>query len=277
MTLFESTIFALDFMWRPILAGIGLALAVAPLGSFVIWRRMAYFGDAIAHGAILGVALALGFSISIFVGVLVSAVAMALTVLLMTGRGHSTDTALGVMSHSALALGLVAVSFIDGPGIDLMAYLFGDILSVGTTDLVFIWGGGIAVLGLLYWRWSALLTATLNPDLARAAGIEPRREELVLTLALALVVAVAIKIVGALLIGAILIIPAAAARPFAQTPEKMAVMAAVLGVVAVLVGLQGALSYDTPTGPSIVTAASVLFCLSALTTAAIRRVRAGRR
>ena len=174
------------------------------------------------------------------------------------------DTVLGVLAHSALAFGLVAVSFLQGVRIDLMAYLFGEILAVGPVDLTVIWGGALLVLGLLWWRWSALLTATLNPDLAYAAGIDPRREQLVLTLALALVVAVAIKVVGVLLIAAMLIIPAATARPFASTPERMARMAALIGGLSALGGLQLAFTFDTPTGPTIVCLAALLFAVSSV-------------
>lgn len=251
-----------DFMMRAVLAGLGLAVAAAPLGCFVVWRRMAYFGDATAHAAILGVALSLTFSVSIFGGVMVVALAMALTVSSLGGRGFAMDTMLGVLAHSALAFGLVAASFLTGIRIDLMAYLFGDILAVMPGDLAVIWTGAVLVAGLIAWRWSALLTATLNPDLARAEGVNPEREQLVLTLALAITVAVAIKVVGALLITAMLIIPAAAARPFSRSPLQMALLAMVLAAGAVIGGVRASYRFDTPTGPTIVCVVAVLFMLS---------------
>ena len=251
-----------DFLMRATLAGLGVALAASSLGCFVVWRRMAYFGDATAHSAILGVALALAFGVSIFAGVLVLALVVALALSALSGRGHGVDTALGVIAYSGLALGLVTVSFVPWVRIDLMAYLFGDILAVSRTDLAVIWSGAALVLGLMIWRWQAMLMATLNPDLAYASGIHPGRESLALTVALALVVAVAIKVVGALLIGALLIIPAAAARPLARTPEAMAVGAAVISVLAVILGLQGSLHLDTPAGPSIVTVAAFAFLIT---------------
>lgn len=253
-----------SFLIRAALAGVGVAIAAAPLGCFVVWRRMAYFGDATAHASILGIALALSFDTSIFVGVLAMALIMATVVSTLSGRGYAVDTLLGVLAHSSLAFGLVAVSFLQGVRLDLMAYLFGDILAVNVNDLMVIWGGALLVVGLLWWRWSALLTATLNPDLAHAAGIDPRREQLVLTLALAVVVAVAIKVVGVLLIAALLIIPAATARPFAATPERMTIIAAVTGAISALGGLQLAFMFDTPTGPTIVCLAACLFALSSL-------------
>lgn len=253
-----------DFLIRAALAGVGLSLATGPLGSFVVWRRMAYFGDATAHAAILGVALALAADLPVTFGTLMVALAMALTVSVLAARGWAMDTTLGVLAHSALAFGLVAVSFVPGARTDLSAYLFGDILAVSRADLAFIWVGAVLVAGLLAWRWQALLTSTLNEDLAHASGLNPARERLVLTLALAVVVAVAIKVVGALLIAALLIIPAAAARGLARTPESMAMMATVIGAAASIGGLQLSLWQDTPAGPSIIAAAAILFTLSVL-------------
>lgn len=251
-----------DFMIRAMLAAIGTAVSAGFLGCFVVWRRMAYFGDATAHAAVLGVALALLFGTAITLGVAVVALAMAVLIHGLSGRGHSVDTMLGVLSHGALALGLLAVTVIPGQRIDIDAYLFGDVLTVTRTDLAVIWGGGALVVGVLCWHWSALLTATLSPDLAYAAGINPRREELVLTLMMAAVVAVAIKVVGALLITALLIVPAATARGLAQTPERMALYATGIGVLSAFAGLRAAVLFDTQVGPSIICVAVLLFGLS---------------
>lgn len=253
-----------DFMVRAALAGIGVAFAAAPLGCFVVWRRMAYFGDATAHAAILGVALSLAFSMSIFVGAVIVALLMALTVSFLSGRGYAMDTLLGVLAHSALAFGLVAVSFLSGIRIDLMAYLFGDILAVSRGDLAVIWVGALLVMLLICWRWSALLTSTLSEDLGYASGINPKREQLALTIALAVTVAVAIKVVGVLLIAAMLIIPAAAARPLSRTPEGMAVIAGLIGTLSAVVGLRVAYIFDTPAGPSIVCVAAITFLVSSV-------------
>jgi len=253
-----------DFFVRAMLAGLGVSIAAAPLGCFVVWRRMAYFGDATAHAAILGVALSLALSMSVFVGALAVSLLMAFTVSALSGRGYAMDTLLGVLAHSALAFGLVAVSFLQGVRIDLMAYLFGDLLAVSRADLAVIWCGALLVVVLIGSRWSALLTATLNTDLAHASGIDPWREQLVLTLSLAIVVAVAIKVVGVLLIAALLIIPAAAARPVSRTPEHMALAAAVIGCVSTVVGLRVAFVLDTPAGPSIVCVAATIFAASSV-------------
>lgn len=265
-----------DFMFRAALAGLGLAIAAAPLGCFVVWRRMAYFGEATAHAAILGVALSLTFDTSVFAGVLTISLLMAFTVSTLGGRGYAMDTVLGVLAHSALAVGLVAASFLSGVRIDLMAYLFGDILAVSPSDLAVIWLGAAAVLVLIAWRWTSLLMATLNPDLAFSEGLNPKREGMVLTLALAIVVAVAIKVVGALLITAMLIIPAAAARPFSRTPEAMALGATAAAGLSVLGGLWSAYRFDTPTGPTIVCVVALLFATSVAASRIIEIMRQAR-
>ena len=252
-----------DFILRAAAAGIGLSLATGPLGSVVLWRRMAYFGDATAHAAILGVALALAFNLPIVLGTLAVAVIMAVTVATLAARGWAVDTALGVLSHGALAFGLLAISYVKGVHASLESFLFGDILAVDAKDLLFIWAGACVVLALLAWRWQRLLTATVNAEVAQAAGINPDRERLILTLALAVVVAVALKVVGALLIAAMLVIPAAAARSLPRSPEQMAALAALIGAIACLAGLGLSLLQDTPAGPSIVAMAAAIFAILA--------------
>ncbi len=253
-----------DFLVRAALAAVGTALAASVLGCFVVWRRMAYFGDATAHAAILGVAVALALNISIFAGVAVVALGAALLIHRLADRDQGTDTVLGVLAHGALATGLVAVTLMPGARINLDVYLFGDVLTVSRSDIAVIWGGAAVVLAVLWFHWSALLMATLNPDLATASGIDPRRENLILTLLLAGVVAVAIKVIGALLITALLIIPAAGARRLANSPEGMALRAALLGVLSALGGLALAMRWDTPAGPSIVVTAVVLFAAATI-------------
>lgn len=255
-----------DFLIRALIAGIGVALIAGPLGCFIVWRRMAYFGDASAHAALLGVALALAFSLPILIGVLSITIAMAAgTAALASGR-YAIDTVLGVAAHAALATGLVALALIDHVRIDLMAYLFGDVLAVSITDIGVIWGGAMLI-GLLLWRlWNSLLNATINEELCWAEGGHPGRVRLLLNLLLAGLIAIAMKIVGVLLITAMLIIPAAAARPIARTPETMAATAALIGVLSVFAGLRGSLAFDVPAGPSIAVAAALCFLAANLLT-----------
>ncbi|MHB0950421.1 MAG: metal ABC transporter permease [Allorhizobium sp.] len=254
-----------DFFVRALLAGIGLALTTGPLGCFVIWRRMAYFGDTMAHSALLGVALSLLLSLNLMVSVFVVAATISLLLLVLQRRqALSSDALLGILSHSTLAIGLVMVAFMSWVRIDLIAFLFGDILAVTVTDIAIVWGGGIFVLAALAYLWRPLLAATVNAELAEAEGLKPERARLIFMLLMALVIAIAMKIVGIMLITALLIIPAAAARRFSATPEVMAVLASVIGAAAVVGGLFGSLTYDTPSGPSIVVAALVLFLASLL-------------
>ncbi|MEM7210511.1 MAG: metal ABC transporter permease [Pseudomonadota bacterium] len=264
-----------EFLIRAALSAIGVALVAGPLGCFVVWRRMAYFGDATAHASLLGVALSLALSMPIFPGVLLAALMMALAVNLLVVRGIAQDTALGVLAHAALAIGLVAIS-LQNMRVDLLSYLLGDILAVSWADVALIWIGSGTMLGWLIWRWSALLTATLHPDMASASGLNPEREHLFLTLALALTVAVAIKVVGVLLISAMLLIPATTARGLVRTPEAMAFLAAAFGVVAALGGLQVSLSFDTPTGPTMVAVAAGAFAVSLMLSVGTRLRGTGR-
>lgn len=254
-----------DFFTRAMIAGIGLALTTGPLGCFVVWRRMAYFGDTMAHSALLGVAISLLFSVNLMASVFAVAVTVSLVLLLLQRRqALSADALLGILSHATLAVGLVMVAFMSWVRFDLIAFLFGDILAVTPTDIAIIWGGGALVLALVAWLWRPLLAATVNPEIAEAEGMHPERSRLAFMLLMALVIAIAMKIVGIMLITSLLIIPAAAARRFSTTPEIMAVLASLIGALAVAGGLFGSLTYDTPSGPSIVVAATVLFLASLL-------------
>ncbi|WP_027836042.1 zinc ABC transporter permease subunit ZnuB [Maritalea myrionectae] len=252
-----------DFFMRAMIAGIGFALVTGPLGCFIVWRRMAYFGDTMAHSALLGVALSFVFNLNLMVGVIAVALMVSFALLILEKRQSlSADALLGILSHSTLALGLVIVSLMTSVRIDLMGLLFGDILAVTSTDIQMVYGLGAVVLAILIWFWRPLVAATVNVELAQAENMKPQRSRFILMVLLALLIAIAMKIVGILLITALLIIPAATARRFAATPEIMAVLASILGVVAVIGGLYGSLQYDTPSGPSIVVAALIIFLIS---------------
>ncbi len=251
-----------DFFLRALLAGVGVALVAAPLGCFVVWRRMAYFGATLAHSALLGIALGILLGVNPSLGIAASSVAVALVVVTFERqRLIGRDTLLGILAHGGLALGRVALSFIEGSRIDLLATLFGDVLAVSGADLIWIGGGGAAVLAALALLWRPLLAVTLNEELARAEGVAILPVQLGFMLTLAVTIAIAMKVVGILLIVSLLIIPAATARPFARTPEQMALGAAAVGALSALGGLMASLSWDTPAGPSIVVAATGLFAV----------------
>jgi len=255
-----------DFVLRGLAAGLGVALLGAPLGCFVVWRRMAYFGEALAHAALLGVALGLLLDLAPMVGIIVACLAAAL-LLSELGRQQprlANDTLFGIVSHGALALGLVLMSQMESVRVDLFVYLFGDILAVGNGDLIWIAVTLVVVFAVLLRLWRPLLAVTVHADLAAAEGIAVARIHLAFMLLIALVTAVAMKIVGILLVTSLLVIPAATARHFARTPEQMALGAALVGSLAVVGGLIASLQFDTPSGPSIVVVATLLFVASLL-------------
>lgn len=254
-----------DFFARALIAGAGVALAAGPLGCFVVWRRMAYFGDTMAHSALLGVALGFLLGVDPILGVTVVTAAIALVLAGVGTRSWlSSDTLLGILSHSTLSLGLVALSLMVWLRLDLIGYLFGDLLAVAPRDIYWIYGSMLAVLGVLTVIWRPLLAMTVHEELARAEGMPVAVARTVFMLLIALLIAVAMKIVGVLLITSLLIIPAAAARRYARGPEAMALMAAAIGLISVVGGLYGSLWLDTPSGPSIVVAALAMFCISLL-------------
>ncbi|MCW8827709.1 MAG: zinc ABC transporter permease subunit ZnuB [Gammaproteobacteria bacterium] len=254
-----------DFLLRALFAGLTVALVTGALGTFVVWRRMAYFGDTLAHSALLGVSLGILLELNLNLAIVSVCLLLALAlVALQHQRKLASDTLLGILSHSALALGLVAVSFAENVRIDLMGYLFGDILAVGNGDLLWIGLGSLFALGLLLWLWRPLLAMTVHEELAQVEGVKVGRTRLLFMLLIALVIATAMKVVGILLITSLLIIPAATARHFARTPEQMALLAAVIGMLAVTGGLFGSFQWDLPAGPAIVVTAALLFFLSQL-------------
>ncbi|MBU0498743.1 MAG: metal ABC transporter permease [Gammaproteobacteria bacterium] len=252
-----------SFIWQALAAGIGVALIAAPLGVFLVWRRMAYFGDTLAHSALLGLALGLLLDIDFNLAVMAVAMSVALVLLLLQRGGRlALDTLLGILAHAALSLGLVAVAFVEGVRVDLMGYLFGDILAVTLGDIAWVWGAGALALMLLALLWRPLLALTVHEELARVEGIRVDLIQAVFLLLVALVIAVSMKIVGVLLITSLMIIPAATARRLSRTPEQMALLAALTGISSVALGLAGSLQWDTPTGPSIVVASALLFTSS---------------
>ena len=255
------------FLLRALLAGMGLAIVAAPLGCFVVWRRMAYYGETVAQAGLIGVALGLAFSFDLTASVLVVTLAISLLLVVLSRQQVVPfDSLLGLLAHAALAVGVIAASAVRGQQIDLMAFLFGDIFAITTSDLRWITFGGAAALAALAFVWRPLLSLSVHEDLAAAEGLPTERLKLIFVLVLALVVAIAIKIVGALLTIAFLIMPAAAARPLSETPEQMALFAAIFGMLSVVLGLFVSVSFDTPGGPSIVLMLALFFVVSIIPT-----------
>lgn len=254
-----------DFILRALAAGLLLTLMTGPLGCFIVWRRLSYFGDTLAHAALLGVALSLltGLASQLTVFGVSAGIALLLSEL-ERRKEYSSDALLGLMSHSALALGVVVIALLGPSQINLESLLFGDLLLVTQADLWTIGGASLATLAVLALSWRGLVAATLSPELAAAEGLRPRLTQLILTLLIAMVIAVAIKLVGALLITAMLILPATLARGLSKSPEQMALIATMAGMISVVLGIAGSWFADTPTGPSVVIAALGLFIVSRL-------------
>ncbi len=259
------------FLLRALAAAIGLAIVAAPLGCIVVWNRMAYFGETVAQASLLGVALSLFLQLDTTFGVLIVAlIVAAILVALSRQKELPLDSVLGLMHHGALAAGVIATALLKGPSVDLMGYLFGDVFAVTNDDLLWIYLGGAFVLGLIVWLWPSLVRLAVHDELAAAEGVDRERVRALFMLVLALTIAVAMKIVGILLVIAFLIVPVVAARPFSQTPERMALIAVLVALASAAAGLAVSANWDAPGGPSIVLTMAIIAGLSITLSGAIR-------
>lgn len=256
------------FVWRALAGGLMVVLLAAPLGCFVVWQRMAYFGDALAHSALLGVAAGLIIGVNPNLSVLVWCAAMAVLLVIMQQRRRvggelSIDTHLGIIAHAGLASGLVLLGFVNSR-FDLEAYLFGDILTVTAFDLWRMLAICLLLGFVLFKLWKPMLLLTVSEDIARVEGVQVARLRLLFILMLAVVVATTIQIVGVLLTASLLIVPAAAARRLSTTPEQMVLISMVMGLLAVVAGVAISLVWDLQVGPVIVLVALLMFVLAML-------------
>ena len=252
-----------DFFIRALIAGIGIALVTGPIGCFIIWRRLSFFGDTLSHSALLGVTIGFFFDINVAFSVFLISSAIALILLkLQKTTKLPGDALLGLLAHSSLAVGLVVISFLSSIRFDIMGLLFGDILAVNEIDLLIIWLGGALILLILKIIWKPLFASTVNNELAEAEGMNPERANAIFTILLAAIIAISIKIVGLLLITGMLIMPAAMSRNISNNPQQMVKLSVVGGLLSVLIGLFSSLQFNSPSGPSIITAALVLFSLT---------------
>ena len=252
-----------DFFIRALIAGLGVALVTGPLGCFVIWRRLSFFGDTLSHSALLGVTLAVSFDINIAFSVFIISSAVALILLkLQKTTNLPGDALLGLLAHSSLAVGLVVIGFLSFIRFDIMGLLFGDILAVTENDLIIIWVGGAIILFVLKLIWKPLFASTVNYELADAEGMRPERVNAIFTILMAAIIAISIKMIGLLLITGMLIIPAAMARNISNNPKQMVLFSIIGGLLSVVIGLFGSLEINSPSGPSIITAGLILFILS---------------
>ena len=255
-----------DFIVRAIIAGIGIALVTGPLGCFVVWRRLSFFGDTLAHSALLGVLISITLDINVSLTIFVVASLVAILLLRLERTTNlAGDSLLGLISHSSLAIGLVILGFLSFIRFDVMGVLFGDILSVNSNDLLVIWIGGALILVVLSYIWKPLFASTVNYELAEAEGMKPERVNAIFTILLAALIAISIKMIGILLITGLLIIPTAMARNLSDNPRQMVILSIIGGLLSVLIGLYASFEINTSSGPSIVVVALILFILSLMT------------
>ena len=254
-----------DFFIRALLAGIGVALVTGPLGCFVVWRRLSYFGDTLAHSALLGVTLAYSLEFNIALSVFIISALIALILINLQKRTNLPgDALLGLLAHSSLAVGLVVIGFLSFIRSDIMGLLFGDILAVNVNDIITIWIGGAIILLVLKLIWKSLFASTVNYELAEAEGLDPDKAKAIFTILMAAIIAISIKMVGLLLITGMLIIPAAMARNISNSPKQMILFSVIGGLLSVVIGLFTSLEFNTASGPSIIAASLFLFILSLL-------------
>lgn len=255
----------IGYLLTPFVGGIGVAVVSGPLGALMVWRRLAYLGDTLSHSGLLGITLALALHWDLTLGVCLIAVLVALLLLVLQTRVMvARDTLLGLLSHTTLAIGLLLLAALDNVRMDVLGFLVGDILAITWNDVLTIYLGGMLVLIALYMLWQQLLRVTVHTELAEVEGVNTQKVEAAYILLLAIAVAIAIKIVGVLLITALLLVPAAAARRFAKSPEQMAGVASLLGSISVGGGMLISHVWDCPTGPAIVVCASILLAISSL-------------
>ncbi|EEV24481.1 high-affinity zinc uptake system membrane protein ZnuB [Actinobacillus minor 202] len=255
----------LDILLPAWLAGLLLSFITAPLGAFVVWRKMAYFGDTLSHSALLGVALGIFLQIDPYIAVIAMTIILALALVWLEHKtNYSVDTVLGIIAHCSLSLGVITISLLDNVRVDLMSYLFGDLLAIDFNDVIFIAVGVVFIAAILGFYWEKLLSITISPELAQIEGLKVARLRLLLMILTALTIALSMKFVGALIITSLLIIPSATARRFAKTPESMVIYAICFSVMAITGGLLLSSIEDTPAGPSVVVCAGGLFLISLL-------------
>lgn len=256
-----------ELLLAPLIVGLALSLITGPLGSFVVWRKMSYFGDTLSHAALLGIAFGFLLNVNPFYAVIFITIILAIALVYLESQQKlAIDTLLGILAHSSLSLGVVVISLMRNIRVDLMGYLFGDLLSITYSDVYFIMGGIVIVGVILFFNWNRFLYVTVSEELAFSNGINIVKNKLLLTLILALTIGLSMKFVGALIITSLLIIPAATARFYAKTPEQMALFAIVIGWLSVIGGLMLSAYYDTPTGPSVVIVNASLFVMSLMIT-----------
>ena len=249
------------FFW-PFLAAALLAMIASPLGVFVVWQKQSYFGATIAHAAILGVSFALILNTPLTLTTVILSMLIGSGIFYLSRHTNlSNDTLLGILAHSTLALGMVMIAFQENGQIDVMALLFGDLLTINQTDTILLMMCLTLTFVFFNCYWRDMLNITFNRELAQVEGTPVAKVQLMFVLLLSFMIALTMKMVGVLLITSLLIIPAASAHRLSKTPQQMLFWTFLISLLAVILGIIASIQYDIPTGASIVLVSSLIFVM----------------
>ncbi|MFT7086926.1 MAG: zinc transport system permease protein [Rickettsiales bacterium] len=249
---------------KALIAGIGVAIALAPIGVFVLWKKMAYFSDAISHSAIFGLAIATIIAVSPMYGIVLCAVIFCFLMFIIGKQNlYSIDSIIGITSATLLSIGMILLAFFPSE-IELEEYLFGDLLNLENYQITIIYAAAaLVVLAISLW-FKKLLLSTINPDLAKISGIKTENLELKFLLLTAIIVACLVKIVGIFLITSMMILPAAIGRNFSKTPTHMIFLSLAFAIFSIVGGLFFAVFFNLPSSPAIIGFSALILILSIL-------------
>jgi manganese/iron transport system permease protein len=254
---------ALGFFVRALVASMMVGVVCAVVGTYVVLRGVAFIGDAIAHAAFPGVVAAFMLSIPFYVGAAIAAVGTAVAIGFVTKRaGIRQDTAIGVLFAGTFAFGVFLFSTIDGYVADLFSFLLGNVLAIGTEDLVGLLVLGLLVLLIVALLWKELLYATFDPLGAAASGIRVGRLEYLFLALVALTIVVSLQAVGIILVVAMLVTPAATAQMVTVRFTRLMVVAALIGIASSVLGLYLSYWLDVASGATIVLVQTGLFVIT---------------
>lgn len=238
-----------------------LVFLTAPLGCLMLWRRMSFFADTMAHGTLLGVALAAVLSLPLWIGVTFTAILLVAVLWVLHDPRLPNDALLALCSATLLCSGLLLIQHLPALRPELLSYLFGDLLTIEWSDLPVFIGIIIAALAVLFHYWQAQIQIAIDPDIAVSEGVNAKWQRLIFMLLLALFTVLALRAVGSLLMGALLVIPALSARLVSHSPKQMVIAAFIIAQMGVTVGLWSSAGLNISTGLSIVLTMSIVFAM----------------
>ena len=241
-----------NILLNAVITVFGISIGVGPIGSFVLWKKLSYFGDTIAHSALLGVTLAMIMHVHHIIGILLIATLPSL-MLLQLRNYYTKDMLFNITSNSSLALASIILSIIPLSNTNVItSMLFGDVLAIDYSDIIVLYIATISIATIIACQWKKWLLITISTDLAIVAKLNTKILEIEFMILLSILIAVSINIIGILLITSLLIIPAATARVIIKTPIQMIVLSSILCFTSSICGLFASYTFDIPAGPSII-------------------------